>query len=101
MKTIIVKQPFQLNVGTGEHVQFSVGRHNVDDKIAEHWFVQAHSEVLDLVALKKEADKAAAEHAAAEKAAKEAADKVAAAQAEADKKAADEAAAAKAAGEKK
>jgi hypothetical protein len=98
MKTIIVKTPFQLNVGTGTHRQFSVGKHVVDDNIAEHWYVQAHSEVLDLAALKREADKAAAEQAAAEKAAKEAAERAAAAQAEADKKAADEAAAAKTGG---
>lgn len=44
-KTIRVHTPFKLNNEDGTAQEFSVGEHSVDDKVAEHWFVAAHSEV--------------------------------------------------------
>jgi hypothetical protein len=45
MKQIIVKKAFTLNLPTGQ-VAFAAGVHSVDEATAEHWYVQAHSEVL-------------------------------------------------------
>lgn len=44
-KTIRVHTPFKFNSEDGTAQEFSVGDHSVDDKVAEHWFVAAHSEV--------------------------------------------------------
>lgn len=44
-KTIRVHTPFKFNNEDGTAQEFSVGEHSVDDKVAEHWFVAAHSEV--------------------------------------------------------
>lgn len=44
-KTIRVHTPFRFNNEDGTAQEFSVGEHTVDDKVAEHWFVAAHSEV--------------------------------------------------------
>lgn len=44
-KTIRVHTPFKFNSEDGTAQEFSVGEHGVDDKVAEHWFVAAHSEV--------------------------------------------------------
>lgn len=44
-KTIRVHTPFKFNSEDGTAQDFSVGEHSVDDKVAEHWFVAAHSEV--------------------------------------------------------
>ena len=44
-KTIRVHTPFKFNSEDGTAQEFSVGEHSVDDKVAEHWFVAAHSEV--------------------------------------------------------
>jgi len=44
-KTIRVHTPFKFNSEDGTAQEFSVGEHTVDDKVAEHWFVAAHSEV--------------------------------------------------------
>ncbi|SKA20221.1 STY1053 family phage-associated protein [Pantoea eucalypti] len=44
-KTIRVHTPFKFNNEDGTAQEFSVGEHTVDDKVADHWFVAAHSEV--------------------------------------------------------
>ncbi|MEN4684750.1 STY1053 family phage-associated protein [Pantoea agglomerans] len=44
-KTIRVHTPFKFNSEDGTAQEFSVGEHTVDDKVADHWFVAAHSEV--------------------------------------------------------
>lgn len=44
-KTIRVHTPFKFNNEDGTAQEFSAGEHTVDDKVAEHWFVAAHSEV--------------------------------------------------------
>lgn len=43
MAKISVKKPFVLNLPAG-HVAFSVGVVDVEDNVANHWYVQAHSE---------------------------------------------------------
>lgn len=45
-KTIRVHTPFTFNNEDGSSQSFDVGEYNVDDKIADHWFVQAHAEVM-------------------------------------------------------
>lgn len=42
MAKINVKKPFVLNLPTG-HVSFPVGVVDVEDEVANHWYVQAHS----------------------------------------------------------
>lgn len=44
-KTIRVHTPFKFNSEDGTAQEFSVGEHTVDEKVADHWFVAAHSEV--------------------------------------------------------
>ena len=41
MKKIYVLSPFNFNDGK-EQKRFQVGFHDVDDTVAEHWFVKAH-----------------------------------------------------------
>ncbi|AUG99744.1 hypothetical protein CWC46_07860 [Prodigiosinella confusarubida] len=41
MKKIYVLAPFNFNNGS-EQKHFSVGFHEVDDDVADHWFVKAH-----------------------------------------------------------
>jgi len=43
MTKINVKKPFTLNLPSG-HVSFVAGVVEVEDEVAEHWYVQAHSE---------------------------------------------------------
>lgn len=43
MKTIHVHKPFKLVRANHEDQVFGVGAHEVDDDIASHWFVQAHT----------------------------------------------------------
>ncbi|CAM3714396.1 hypothetical protein BS639_17155 [Rouxiella silvae] len=42
MKTIYVLKAFNFNDGTGPVKPYSAGFHDVEDEIAEHWFVKAH-----------------------------------------------------------
>ncbi|MBU9818152.1 hypothetical protein J1781_25325 [Rahnella sp. C60] len=42
MKKIYVLKSFLFNDGSGEPVTFEPGFHDVDDDVAEHWFVKAH-----------------------------------------------------------
>ncbi|NMP26853.1 hypothetical protein GW590_08250 [Rahnella sp. SAP-1] len=42
MKTIYVLKAFGFNDGSGKLVDFSPGFHDVEDEVAEHWFVKAH-----------------------------------------------------------
>ncbi|GAA5786133.1 STY1053 family phage-associated protein [Chitiniphilus shinanonensis] len=44
MKTINVVTAFTLTKGDGEKISFEVGEHDVDDALAEHWYVKAHIE---------------------------------------------------------
>lgn len=44
MKRINVFRAFILNAAHGVEHRFAVGVHEVDEHIAAHWFVQAHSE---------------------------------------------------------
>ncbi len=41
MKKIYVLSPFNFNDGK-EQKHFPVGFHDVDDTVADHWFVKAH-----------------------------------------------------------
>lgn len=41
MKKIYVLAPFNFNNGS-EQKHFAVGFHDVDDEVADHWFVKAH-----------------------------------------------------------
>ncbi|MDU7197805.1 MAG: hypothetical protein E6288_07480 [Enterobacteriaceae bacterium] len=41
MKKIYVLAPFNFNNGS-EQKHFAVGFHEVDDDVADHWFVKAH-----------------------------------------------------------
>lgn len=41
MKKIYVLAPFNFNNGS-EQKHFAVGFHDVDDDVADHWFVKAH-----------------------------------------------------------
>lgn len=43
MSKINVKKPFILNLPTG-HVSFSPGVVDVENEVAEHWYVKVHSE---------------------------------------------------------
>lgn len=85
---IVVTTPFKLNLGGGEIKDFEAGVHNVDKKIAEHWYVQAHSEP---VKVQTPAQIAAAEKAAKEAEEREKAEAEAKAKAEAEAKAKEEA----------
>ena len=49
-RTIQVHKPFTLTHDDHSTQQFLVGVHEVDEHVAEHWYVQAHATVLDLVA---------------------------------------------------
>ena len=40
---IFVQKPFIFNPENGERILFEIGVQEVDQEIAEHWFVQAHS----------------------------------------------------------
>ncbi|MFU2318934.1 STY1053 family phage-associated protein [Rahnella sp. PCH160] len=42
MKTIYVLKTFIFNDGSGKPVTFDPGFHEVEDDVAEHWFVKAH-----------------------------------------------------------
>jgi|GEM_PF-2222465 len=71
MKTITVTQAFTLQLASGTKVPFAAGTQEVEDAIAAHWYVQAHS--TPATAQKQaqgdaEAERLAAEKAAAEKA---------------------------------
>ncbi|TJZ75586.1 STY1053 family phage-associated protein [Chitiniphilus eburneus] len=44
MKTINVIKAFTLTQANGEKAAFEVGEHDVDDALAEHWYVKAHIE---------------------------------------------------------
>jgi len=44
-KTIRVHTPFTFNFEDGTSQHFAAGEHTVDDKVADHWFVTAHSDV--------------------------------------------------------
>ncbi|WP_312974042.1 hypothetical protein [Atlantibacter sp.] len=44
-KTIRVHTPFTFSFEDGVSQRFEMGEHTVDDKIADHWFVAAHSDV--------------------------------------------------------
>ena len=47
MPTITVHTPFRLTLTDGAPpVSFGVGAHVVEDEIAQHWYVQAHTEPL-------------------------------------------------------
>lgn len=43
MRTIHVHKPFKLVRANHEDQTFGPGAHEVDDDIASHWFVQAHT----------------------------------------------------------
>jgi hypothetical protein len=43
MARITVEKAFTLHLDHGPSVRFPVGEHDVDDAIAAHWYVQAHS----------------------------------------------------------
>jgi hypothetical protein len=47
MAKINVKKPFVLNLD-GLHRSFGVGLQEVEDEVAEHWYVQSHSEPVDI-----------------------------------------------------
>lgn len=44
-KTIRVHTPFDFQFEDGTSQHFETGEHTVDDKVADHWFVTAHSDV--------------------------------------------------------
>jgi septation ring formation regulator EzrA len=44
-KTIRVHTPFDFQFEDGTSQRFEAGEHTVDDKVAEHWFVTAHSDI--------------------------------------------------------
>lgn len=44
-KTIRVHTPFTFTNEDNTSQRFEAGEHVVDDKVAEHWFVTAHSEI--------------------------------------------------------
>lgn len=44
-KTIRVHTPFDFQFEDGTSQRFEAGEHTVDDKVADHWFVTAHSEI--------------------------------------------------------
>lgn len=44
-KTIRVHTPFNFQFEDGTSQHFETGEHTVDDKVADHWFVTAHSDV--------------------------------------------------------
>ena len=44
-KTIRVHTPFNFTSEDGTSQHFAAGEHTVDDKVADHWFVTAHSDV--------------------------------------------------------
>ncbi len=44
-KNIRVHTPFKFSHEDGTTEDFGVGEYTVDDKVADHWFVQAHAEV--------------------------------------------------------
>ncbi|OQP33926.1 STY1053 family phage-associated protein [Pantoea latae] len=44
-KTIRVHTPFNFTSEDGTSQRFETGEHTVDEKVADHWFVTAHSDV--------------------------------------------------------
>lgn len=44
-KTIRVHTPFDFQSEDGGSQRFEAGEHVVDDKVADHWFVTAHSDI--------------------------------------------------------
>lgn len=44
-KKIRVHTPFNFTAEDGTSQHFPAGEHTVDDKVADHWFVAAHSDV--------------------------------------------------------
>ncbi|WFQ80502.1 hypothetical protein PXH59_05035 [Xenorhabdus sp. SF857] len=49
MMKIRVHTPFRFTHDNGESETFTGGTHNVSESVAQHWFVQAHAEVIDAV----------------------------------------------------
>lgn len=47
--TIHVHTPFTLTLGDQSKQEFGLGRHNVPEEVASHWFTQAHSELSESV----------------------------------------------------
>jgi len=43
MPKIYIAKPFVLSLDGGEQVKFSAGAHTVEQDIADHWFVKAHT----------------------------------------------------------
>ena len=43
MAKIYVHTAFRLLQENGEHREFKVGNHTVDDDVAGHWYVKAHT----------------------------------------------------------
>lgn len=44
-KTIRVHTPFDFQFEDGTSQRFETGEHTVDEKVADHWFVTAHSDI--------------------------------------------------------
>lgn len=44
MPKILVKQPFTVLMSLTERLSFGPGVHDVSDEVAEHWYVQEHSQ---------------------------------------------------------
>ena len=42
MPTIHVAKAFILSLDSGEKLSIGVGRHQVSDEVAQHWYTQAH-----------------------------------------------------------
>src|SRR5258708_5021852 len=42
MKTIHVAKPFNLTVSHDDSLHFEPGHHEVEDSVADHWYVQQH-----------------------------------------------------------
>ncbi|MBC8950246.1 hypothetical protein [Xenorhabdus sp. TS4] len=49
MMKIRVHTPFRFTHDNGESETFTVGTHNVSESVAQHWFVQAHAEIIDAI----------------------------------------------------
>ncbi|VXB24788.1 conserved hypothetical protein [Burkholderia sp. 8Y] len=46
MAKLIVEKPFVLTDAAGLKREFPAGEHEVDDATANHWYVQAHAQVV-------------------------------------------------------
>ncbi|OKP02605.1 STY1053 family phage-associated protein [Xenorhabdus eapokensis] len=49
MMKIQVHTPFRFTHDNGESETFSVGLYDVGKSVAQHWFVQAHAEIIDAI----------------------------------------------------